>query len=306
MTSNLTLDESSEESEESEQKSQIPTVQKKKTEKDKKTSSGTPTLTESFKKWFDEKVEKTFFTNYNKFFGEDYYKKCTVLPDVKADARVEIQLKLFTDSLEKKIRSKLTQGNSDEDYEFAEKQTNRQVPLMDIVYDAVSDNFRLAVIFRILRQVAGITIPFIMKEFLKQIKAFQPVNIQYALIWCFAASFLAFWRENWGQLSLRYTSSVRSRAREMIQDWFYKTLTETNIDFISSADYGLLIKLLIYDTQPIYGYMVSRVGIYAAPVSIIYACGMVLLEFRTNNYLFLIFAYFILMLAIVASLQHLL
>ena len=106
LRTNLTVDESSDESEEQENQNQIPTVAKSKVDKDKHGSSDKSSESSAFKEWFDKKIEKTFFTNYNKFFGDNYYQKCTVLSDIKKDSRVENQLRLFMKGLEKFTKSK--------------------------------------------------------------------------------------------------------------------------------------------------------------------------------------------------------
>jgi len=243
------------------------------------------------------KYRRTFFLNFNKYFGDNYEAEASDLGPVDEIWQVQYEIKLFENSWRYTEKKKL-KGTEEEKKRVLDEMSrdpNRQINLSWVYFRTVKWDFMWAVIFRLLKQFTGIMIPYVMSQFMKEMQSMEQMDLVYAVLFCLLASFMTFWKEAWGQLCLRWTSLFRGRLLDEIEYNFYMKMIDTNADFLSKVDSSFVQKMMMFEVKPIANYLTALVSMISAPISITFAFAVIALEFETNIYGLLIFAYFIVM-----------
>jgi ABC-type multidrug transport system fused ATPase/permease subunit len=260
-----------------------------------------------FMNFLNVRYHRTFFLYYTRFFKKDLQEQCNNMDSVSRGWQMRYMIHFFEDTwnAEDLKRAKKDHPNDWEFYyEEYKREIDRPIHLMRILFKTIWYDFLWAVIFRILKQAAGITIPFIMANYLTSIGNYEKVDIYYSIGYCLLACLLTFWKELWGQHSFRYISLSRGRAIEEVRDNFFIKLLDTNIEFCNKANAAFLTKMLLYETAPLATYFLVLVSICAAPISITYAFVMIFIQFKSNPYVYFILAYTFLMLVLIAFMHR--
>ena len=291
-------------SEDSEQEPEAPAPAPK---KEKAASKDPPkSCFAELKDFLAARYDRMIFTDMNKFFREDCKKVVDSLPPLRADMQVPHHIKTFeekwreiaAESLDKPLREDKALLD-----ELAQN-VHRPVQLMQIIRRSIKTDFLWSVFFSVLSQIANILLPYIMKEYLKDIRSFKNVSVFESVGWCFVAAAMTFLRNIWAQLSARWNSPARIRTLEMLRDNIYVHLADSNVDFLSAATTSFLSKLLLYETDPIENFVAAMINLFAAPVPIVFAATMIYLEFETNVTLALIILALFLVLTVLIIVLH--
>ena len=274
----------------------------------KKTESAICSCWNAIMNYISTKTRMTFFTDYNKYFNSDYKEVCSKDDPVGNGNSVQDRLKLFYKGCDEIDRAELSKKYSGEELERKIKDKvldiDRQYDIPGALMKGVKTNFIWAVIFRILRNIAAVSIPFILNDYLKEIKKGTFDDMTYALELCLGAGMLTFLRETWNQIALKYTSLYRVPAMEQIRASFFMKLSDTNIEFMSKTDASFVAKMLLYETIPIHNFMNSLVNFTAAPVSIIYAYIFIFFQFQSRQISIFIIVYSIAVIIFIAFLHR--
>ena len=271
-------------------------VEKSAQKKDeKKEEEKTPGCFTELKEFLKERYERTIFKQMDKFFDDEgYMKVVTNLPPLAKDFQPSYHLNNFNEKWKEITKEGLPKSQREDNQLIEElsNKTNRKVNLLRIISRSVKKDFYWAVFFKILMRIATISLPYVMKEYLKDIKSFKDVPLLESIGWCLLAGLLTFWGQVWGQLSLRWSSPTRIRAIEMLRDSMYIHIMDSNIDFLSQADSSFLSKLMLYESAPIESFVDAVIDLTASPIPIVFAFVVIILEFETNLYSLLIFGFF--------------
>jgi ABC-type multidrug transport system fused ATPase/permease subunit len=271
-----------------------------------KKPSPSKSLLGSLKDYLWTKWERTFFLKYDRYFTENYVKECNNMHKLAEEFYVENQIKVFEDTWRTTVEEKVDKSVEDKQgvLDDLSKSVDRPVALLKIFFWAGWPYSRWAILFRVLRQTTNILIPYVMSEYLKKIKDFKQVTVLNSILICLLAAVMAFWRDLWAQLSIRWTSQTKARCLEMLRDNMFLKLLDSNIEFLTQAETAFLSKLLLYETQPIETFISGFIAMFAAPITITVAVTLIIREFKSNNYEFLIFGFLTFLVVVIYGLHQ--
>ena len=240
------------------------------------------------------KYERTTFKAVEKYFDdENYLKVITNLPPQTKDLQPKNILKKFNDKWRKITKEKLPKSQNDDDYiDELSNSTDRKVSLFSIVRRGIKKEFYWAVFFKILMRLAFISLPYVLKEYLKDVKSFKRISILESVGWCLLAGMLTFWGYVWGQLSSKWSGATKIRVTEMVRDSIYIHITDSNIDFLSEANSSFISKLMLYELKPLENFVDAMIELCSSPIPLLGAFTAILFEFAADLYSLIFFGFF--------------
>ena len=232
---------------------------------------------------------QAFFTNFDRFFNENYVKECKLLiPMLPADQPINILQTFY------KLGASKQQ---------ASKTINQKYSLFKTLLYFAKRHIIYASIFRIVRQSIAVAIPFIMKEYLNIAKKNHKIEWQYCLTICVIISAATLVRDLFSQSSFRQTSFARKKLLLIMRSMFYDKLLNSNFEFVSQINAGFVNKMLLFDIDPIVEFICCLPALSASPIITIYAFFMIWNQLRFSWYFMLIVVFYLTTLYITAVLM---